>query len=144
MIYHIPYKKRSFFFRNRLSTGHIFQLNFGSLRPLCETWNRLVQGPYSRCNLLSVALTIPLLFGNILLLIAARPHWFDSKSADIKKNKNCVFLFLELLIIIQMNTWMASTVLLSDSFTTLCFLASSSLYFPTSLTISFNFWAICN
>lgn len=44
----------------------------------------------------------------------------------------------------DITTWMASTVLLSDSLTTLCFLANSSLYLPTSLTISFNFWAICN
>lgn len=41
-------------------------------------------------------------------------------------------------------TWIASTVLLSDSLTTLCFLANSSLYLPTSLTMSFSLWAICN
>ncbi len=77
------------------------------------------------------------------LWIAVRPRWFDSRASRKRRIDELVTKRI-LILNARTNTWIASTVLLSDSLTTLCFLASSSLYLPTSLTISFSFWAICN
>lgn len=91
-------------------------------------------------SFLSVVLLVQLLFENKPLWSAVRQHWFDSGS----EREMYVESTLSSTKYNDKHTWMASTVPLSDSLTILCFLASSSLYLPTSLTISFNFWAICN